>query len=140
MGAGTAASVKDSEREHHGRTAYAGTVLADGVYGPGKIIFAVGGVVLSGVAYVVTLGNAQTSSSPGLNRQSGNTAVRRAINNQTLKGSECSTEWSGAGRPANATGRRGETPRSLAGRYLGVPQGVGHRVDGVPSDLLYALD
>jgi len=61
--AGGAASVKESERESHSAATYIGTVLVDVFYVPGKVIFAAGGAVVSGVAYVVTLGNAKTSRS-----------------------------------------------------------------------------
>jgi hypothetical protein len=61
--AGAAASTKESQREHHSPATYVGTVLADVFYVPGKVIFAAGGAVVSGVAYLVTLGDSGTSRS-----------------------------------------------------------------------------
>ena len=43
--------------------AYAGAILGDVLYVPGKVIFAGLGAVTSGLAYVVTLGNSETSAS-----------------------------------------------------------------------------
>ena len=42
---------------------YAGTVLANVVYVPAKIVFAGAGAATSGVAYIVTLGDTETSDS-----------------------------------------------------------------------------
>jgi hypothetical protein len=54
--AGTVVSAKHSREEHHSPMAYAGTVLANVVYFPAKVLFAAGGAVASGVTYVATLG------------------------------------------------------------------------------------
>jgi hypothetical protein len=61
--AGTAASAGQGEEETHSVGAYAGAILGDVLYVPGKIVFAGLGAVTSGLAYLVTLGNADTSSS-----------------------------------------------------------------------------
>ena len=57
--AGTAVSARESREEDHPPMAYAGTVLANVVYVPAKVLFAAGGAVVSGVSYVVTLGRPQ---------------------------------------------------------------------------------
>lgn len=59
--AGTAASAKESEEEHHSALTYVGTVLADVVYFPAKVVFAGAGALTSGVAYVLTLGDSSVS-------------------------------------------------------------------------------
>src|SRR5262245_9331168 len=58
--AGTAASV-DESNEHHSPMTYVGSVLASAVYFPAKVVFAVGGAVASGVTYVATGGNQNTT-------------------------------------------------------------------------------
>jgi hypothetical protein len=60
--AGTAASAKESEEEHHSALTYVGTVLADVVYFPAKVVFAGAGALTSGVAYVLTLGDSSVSN------------------------------------------------------------------------------
>ncbi len=60
--AGASASVSDSERGHHPPMAYAGSVAANVVYVPTKIVFAGVGAMASGVTYVATLGQHQPSS------------------------------------------------------------------------------
>jgi hypothetical protein len=60
--AGTAVSVKEGREEHHGPMTYAGTVLANVVYFPAKVVFAGVGAVASGVAYVATLGRPQPTA------------------------------------------------------------------------------
>ena len=60
--AGTAVSAKESEEEHHGALTYVGTVLADVVYFPAKVVFAGAGALTSGVAYVLTLGDSSVST------------------------------------------------------------------------------
>ena len=59
--AGTAVSAKESQREQHGPLTYVGTVLADVVYVPTKVVFAGVGALTSGVAYVLTLGDSSVS-------------------------------------------------------------------------------
>jgi len=61
--AGAAASAKDHEKESHSASVYAGTVLANVVYVPAKVVFAGLGAATSGVAYVVTLGRTPASNS-----------------------------------------------------------------------------
>jgi len=61
--AGTAASAGQGAEETHSVGAYAGAILGDVLYVPGKVIFAGLGAVTSGLAYVVTLGNSETSAS-----------------------------------------------------------------------------
>jgi hypothetical protein len=60
--AGTAVSAKESEREHHSPLTYVGTVLADVVYFPAKVVFAGVGAATGGVAYVCTLGDSSVST------------------------------------------------------------------------------
>jgi hypothetical protein len=60
--AGTAASAKESEEEHHSALTYVGTVLADVVYCPAKVVFAGAGVLTSGVAYLLTVGDSSVST------------------------------------------------------------------------------
>ncbi len=54
--AGTAADVKEGHESEHSAAAYAGTVLANVLYVPAKVVFAAGGAAASGVTYIVTLG------------------------------------------------------------------------------------
>ena len=60
--AGTAASAKEGQEEHHSPLTYVGTVLADVVYFPAKVVFAGAGALTSGVAYVLTLGDSSVST------------------------------------------------------------------------------
>jgi hypothetical protein len=60
--AGTAASAKEGQEEHHSPLTYVGTVLADVVYFPAKVVFAGAGALTSGVAYVLTLGDSSVSN------------------------------------------------------------------------------
>jgi hypothetical protein len=60
---GAAASAGQGEQETHSVGAYAGAILGDVLYVPGKIVFAGLGAVTSGLAYLVTLGNSETSAS-----------------------------------------------------------------------------
>lgn len=60
--AGGASSVKSSQQESHGAVTYIGTVGANFVYFPAKIITAAGGAALSGLTYLVTLGDSGTSN------------------------------------------------------------------------------
>jgi hypothetical protein len=57
--AGTAVSAGESREEHHSAMTYVGTVLANVVYFPAKVLFAGGGSVVSGVSYIATLGRPQ---------------------------------------------------------------------------------
>lgn len=59
--AGTVESAKDSRHEEHPPMAYVGTVLANVVYVPTKVVFAGVGALTSGVTYLATLGNGDTS-------------------------------------------------------------------------------
>ena len=61
--AGTAVSVKDGQEEHHAPMTYVGTVLANVVYFPAKVVFAGAGALTSGAAYLLTLGDAEVSRS-----------------------------------------------------------------------------
>lgn len=61
--AGGVASAKDSQTENHNAGTYAGTVLANVVYFPAKVLFAGGGAVVSGVTYVATLGSPEPTGS-----------------------------------------------------------------------------
>jgi hypothetical protein len=61
--AGTAASVEESQKGDHAAKTYAGTVLANVVYLPAKVVFAAAGALTSGLTYVLTLGNEEPSSS-----------------------------------------------------------------------------
>jgi hypothetical protein len=60
--AGVATSVNESREEHHSPMTYAGTVLANVVYFPAKVLFAGAGAATSGVSYVVTLGEPQPTN------------------------------------------------------------------------------
>ena len=62
-GTGAAASAGESQEETHSVGAYAGAILGDVFYVPGKIVFAGLGAVTSGLAYIVTLGDSATSTS-----------------------------------------------------------------------------
>ena len=61
--AGATASAGQSEKETHSIGAYAGAVLGDVLYVPGKIVFAGLGAATSGLAYLVTLGDSEASTS-----------------------------------------------------------------------------
>jgi hypothetical protein len=54
--AGTAASVNEDRETKHSALTYVGTVLANVVYVPAKVVFAAGGALTSGVSYIATLG------------------------------------------------------------------------------------
>lgn len=60
---GAASSVEQSDAQHHGAMAYVGSVGASALYFPAKVLFAAGGAVTSGVAYLVTLGSPSPSQS-----------------------------------------------------------------------------
>ena len=55
-------SAKESQEEQHGAMTYVGTVLADVVYVPAKVVFTAAGALTSGVAYIVTVGDSNASS------------------------------------------------------------------------------
>lgn len=55
--AGGVSSVKESHEHHYSAMTYTGTVLANIVYFPAKVLFAGGGALTSGIAYLATLGN-----------------------------------------------------------------------------------
>ena len=59
--AGTAVSAKEGQEETHGPFTYVGTVLADVIYVPAKIVFASLGALTSGAAYLFTLGDSSVS-------------------------------------------------------------------------------
>ncbi len=61
--AGAATAAKASEEEQHAPMTYVGTTLANCLYVPGKVVFAAGGAVTSGIAYIVTLGDSDASNS-----------------------------------------------------------------------------
>lgn len=61
--AGGVSAARSSESESHSPMTYVGSVLASAVYFPAKVVFASAGAVTSGVAYLVTAGNAQSSNS-----------------------------------------------------------------------------
>jgi len=61
--AGGAASANEGRTHDYGALTYAGTVLANVVYVPAKVVFAGAGATASGIAYVVTLGNSHTTDS-----------------------------------------------------------------------------
>ena len=60
--AGTAVSAKESRDTHHGPMTYAGTVLANVVYCPAKVVFAGSGMAVSGLSYIVTLGGREPTN------------------------------------------------------------------------------
>lgn len=60
---GAASSVEQSESEGHSAMSYVGSVGASALYFPAKVLFAAGGAVTSGVAYVVTLGSSGAAES-----------------------------------------------------------------------------
>lgn len=59
---GAVESAKASETENYGPGTYAGTVLSNVLYFPAKALFAGLGAVTSGGAYLVTLGDRETTS------------------------------------------------------------------------------
>ncbi len=61
--AGTVASVKEGQTEHHSAATYAGTVLVDIFYFPAKVVVGGAGVVISSLAYLVTVGDTDAFSS-----------------------------------------------------------------------------
>ena len=60
--AGAAVSTNKGQEEHHSALTYVGTVLADIVYVPAKVLFAGAGAVTSGAAYLLTMGDESVSS------------------------------------------------------------------------------
>jgi len=60
---GGVAAARDSQSQSHTPTTYVTSVLASVVYFPAKVVFAGAGAVTSGVAYLVTLGNARPADS-----------------------------------------------------------------------------
>jgi hypothetical protein len=60
--AGTVASVDERDRDY-GPATYAGTVLANVVYFPAKVLFAAAGATASGITYLATLGDDAPSRS-----------------------------------------------------------------------------
>lgn len=58
---GGVAAARDSEAQGHAPMTYVASVLASTVYFPAKVVFASGGAVTSGVAYLVTAGNTQSA-------------------------------------------------------------------------------
>ncbi len=60
--AGAATSARESQKDDHSAMTYVGTVLANVLYFPAKVLFAAGGAAVSGIAYVVTLGDESASS------------------------------------------------------------------------------
>jgi hypothetical protein len=59
--AGTVVSAREARHEDHSAITYVGTVLANVAYVPAKVLFAAGGAATTGVAYLVTLGDAEKS-------------------------------------------------------------------------------
>jgi hypothetical protein len=62
-GAAAGGAASASEGESHSAGSYAGAILADVLYVPGKIVFAGLGAVTSGLTYLVTLGNSEATRS-----------------------------------------------------------------------------
>jgi hypothetical protein len=62
-GAAGGAVTSSTERRHHSFGVYAGTVAANAVYFPAKVIFAAGGALTSGLTYIFTLGQTTASQS-----------------------------------------------------------------------------
>ncbi len=60
---GGIAAARSSEGQSHSPMTYVASVLASTVYFPAKVVFASVGAVTSGVAYLVTAGNPQSSNS-----------------------------------------------------------------------------
>ena len=60
---GAASSVEQSDDQDHSAMAYVGSVGASALYFPAKLLFAAGGALTSGVAYLVTLGDSSPSQS-----------------------------------------------------------------------------
>ena len=60
---GAASSVEQSDDQDHSAMTYVGSVGASALYFPAKLLFAAGGAVTSGVAYLVTLGDSSPSQS-----------------------------------------------------------------------------
>jgi hypothetical protein len=54
--AGGVSSVRASEEHHYSAMTYTGTVLANIVYFPAKVLFAGGGALTSGIVYLGTFG------------------------------------------------------------------------------------
>ncbi len=61
--AGGAASSVEQKDEGHSPMTYVGSVGASAFYFPAKLLFAAGGALTSGVAYLVTLGDSSPSQS-----------------------------------------------------------------------------
>jgi hypothetical protein len=59
--AGGVASARESHHEEHPPMTYVGTVLANVVYVPAKVVFAAGGAATSGIVYLATLGDSDAS-------------------------------------------------------------------------------
>jgi hypothetical protein len=62
-GAAAGGAASATETEEHSASSYVGAILADVLYVPGKIVFAGLGAVTSGMTYLVTLGNSETTRS-----------------------------------------------------------------------------
>lgn len=60
---GAASSVEQSDDQSHSALTYVGSVGASALYFPAKLLFAAGGALTSGVAYLVTLGDSGPSQS-----------------------------------------------------------------------------
>jgi hypothetical protein len=61
--AGATVSAREGQEKAYSPLTYVGTVLADVVYVPAKVGFAGVGALTSGAAYLITLGDADVSSS-----------------------------------------------------------------------------
>jgi hypothetical protein len=62
-GAAAGGAASASEGESHSAGFYVGAILANVVYVLGKIVFAALGAVTSGLTYLVTVGNSETTRS-----------------------------------------------------------------------------
>ncbi len=62
-GAAAGGAAAAGQEEEHGVGSYVGAVAADVIYVPTKIAFACVGAVTSGLAYLVTVGNRETTKS-----------------------------------------------------------------------------
>ncbi len=58
--AGGVSSAQSSQKETHSAWTYVGTVLANVVYFPAKVVLAGAGAATSGLAYLVTAGKSRT--------------------------------------------------------------------------------
>jgi hypothetical protein len=61
IGGASAGAAASAGEPGHKPLSYVGSVLASAVYFPAKVLFAAGGAVTSGVAYVATLGSPEPS-------------------------------------------------------------------------------